>query len=237
MGVPKKSRKGKKAWRKNIDASEVERFIEETTHQDRRGTAVEQLADEELFFVDKQADAEQVAKPLSKRQKRKEAKPTRAESILASISAGIQPVTVTARKPKGSISAKQQQQQEVHVPTAGKKRKQKRKPGANLTDIWSESPEDPNAWVQPPPKIAPPPRKKHCNSASVTAAAPATTSTHCMLEAHHSSPQQRLQPPQPPRQAHATVATPSLTAAAAVKPPQPPRRRAQIMATLGRLAL
>ena len=90
MGVPKKSRKGKKAWRKNIDASEVcmaaaavvglrgvppcdnawrvralralylslfmmqvERFIEETTHQDRRGTAVEQLADEELFFVDK----------------------------------------------------------------------------------------------------------------------------------------------------------------------------------------
>uniref|UniRef100_A0A7R9VJW7 Ribosome biogenesis protein NOP53 n=1 Tax=Chlamydomonas euryale TaxID=1486919 RepID=A0A7R9VJW7_9CHLO len=44
--------KGKKAWRKNIDASEIEDALASASHQQRRGPAVESLKDSELFFVD-----------------------------------------------------------------------------------------------------------------------------------------------------------------------------------------
>mmetsp|Transcript_14530 Transcript_14530/g.31614 ORF Transcript_14530/g.31614 Transcript_14530/m.31614 type:complete len:445 (-) Transcript_14530:345-1679(-) len=84
MGPSKNSRKGKKAWRKNIDASEVEEFIKETTHQERRGPAVETLADSDLFFIDKSADQEEAQAVLSGQRKRKqrEAKPLRSQLII-----------------------------------------------------------------------------------------------------------------------------------------------------------
>ncbi|PNH06989.1 hypothetical protein TSOC_006602 [Tetrabaena socialis] len=52
MGPTAKSRKGKKAWRKNIDVSEVEASLEEKTYQERRGPAAAELKDDQLFFVD-----------------------------------------------------------------------------------------------------------------------------------------------------------------------------------------
>eukprot|EP00798_Chlamydomonas_sp_ICE-L_P014598 gene14598-20647_t len=57
MPTPKtrNSRKGKKAWRKNIDATQEVEFIEAASHQARRGPAVETLEDSDLFFIDKVA--------------------------------------------------------------------------------------------------------------------------------------------------------------------------------------
>jgi len=77
MAPPKASRKGKKAWRKNIDTDAVrrvqsglstvgmltalqrrvrvqtERALEERAREERQSTAVDVLTDSELFFVDK----------------------------------------------------------------------------------------------------------------------------------------------------------------------------------------
>ncbi|KAK9828774.1 hypothetical protein WJX72_002013 [[Myrmecia] bisecta] len=81
MAPSKSSRKGKKAWRKNIDTQQVEDGLEQHTTQQRQGPAVDSLPDEQLFFVDKARDdstaaahqeavAEAVAAEMSKLYKR-----------------------------------------------------------------------------------------------------------------------------------------------------------------------
>eukprot|EP00198_Chlamydomonas_reinhardtii_P003121 XP_001692457.1 predicted protein [Chlamydomonas reinhardtii] len=65
MAPPAKSRKGKKAWRKNIDATEVEEFLTEQTYQQRRGPAAKELKDDQLFFVDTEVEAEEGGRVLT----------------------------------------------------------------------------------------------------------------------------------------------------------------------------
>lgn len=53
MGKAKTSRKGKKAWRKNIDSGEHDALVEKTAKEARIGGPLDQLPDAALFFVDK----------------------------------------------------------------------------------------------------------------------------------------------------------------------------------------
>lgn len=85
MVLPKQARKGKKAWRRNIDVSEVETFVKNATHQERRGPAVETLEDSDLFFVDTSAGAAGLSaskQTVSKKRRRAEARPLRSQLIL-----------------------------------------------------------------------------------------------------------------------------------------------------------
>ncbi|KAG7089821.1 hypothetical protein E1B28_011469 [Marasmius oreades] len=51
------SRKGKRAWRKNVDLDDLEEGLEETRSEERvHGTALHKLADNELFHIDTEGD-------------------------------------------------------------------------------------------------------------------------------------------------------------------------------------
>ncbi|TFY75765.1 hypothetical protein EWM64_g8248 [Hericium alpestre] len=61
LGAPaqhnQSSRKGKKAWRKNVDMDGVEEQLEETRHEERLfGTALKHKKDEDIFVVDTKGD-------------------------------------------------------------------------------------------------------------------------------------------------------------------------------------
>eukprot|EP00775_Hariotina_reticulata_P009961 gene9961-10116_t len=101
MGIPKTSRKGKKAWRRNIDAGEVEEFLQDETHKERREPSVQTLKDEDLFVLDKEASDDLVPAAVRKRS-RQEVKPLRSQLFLASLGDGITPVPQgPKRKMKG----------------------------------------------------------------------------------------------------------------------------------------
>ncbi|TPX67571.1 hypothetical protein SpCBS45565_g03734 [Spizellomyces sp. 'palustris'] len=54
----KPSRKGKKAWRKNVDVTDVEEQLHELRSEERLGGPLHKKADDALFFTDKAGDAE-----------------------------------------------------------------------------------------------------------------------------------------------------------------------------------
>ncbi|KAJ4359446.1 hypothetical protein N0V85_009439 [Neurospora sp. IMI 360204] len=76
------SRKGKKAWRKNVDVTEVEQGLEELNAQIIKGGVIAEKASEELFAIDVKPDTE-ITKKLPKHLK----KPLKADEILAQRSA------------------------------------------------------------------------------------------------------------------------------------------------------
>ncbi|GIL84879.1 hypothetical protein Vretifemale_13406, partial [Volvox reticuliferus] len=112
MAPPAKSRKGKKAWRKNIDATEVEAFLEDQTYQERRGPAAKDLQDEQLFFVDTTADVDGATavaegrRPTKRRREEAAAKPLRCQQILAEAHKA-KPVVMAPppRKPRAAVTA------------------------------------------------------------------------------------------------------------------------------------
>ncbi|CAG8442607.1 14039_t:CDS:2 [Acaulospora morrowiae] len=64
---PKPSRKGKKAWRKNVDITEIEETLEEIRTEERvLGGKIRELPSEELFVIDTKGDAK-VQRKLNKR--------------------------------------------------------------------------------------------------------------------------------------------------------------------------
>ncbi len=72
------SKKGKKGWRKNVDISQVEDYIEEKILEERLGGAFVDRADDELFTIDKDAaeDAEEKEpERISWKKRRGEEKP------------------------------------------------------------------------------------------------------------------------------------------------------------------
>lgn len=153
MAPPSKSRKGKKAWRKNIDATEVEEFIGEQSYQERRGPAPRDLQDEQLFFMDTSADADGAAavaagkRPKRRRDEQRD-KPLRSQLILAQAhKAKPVPMPAHTRQPK-------QQQQQGKEGGAGSSAASKRATGsakgpaaagAAFLDLWAD--EDPLAAV------------------------------------------------------------------------------------------
>ena len=49
----KLSRKGKKEWRRNISTEDHEQFLDQLAHEERTGGSLENVANEEIFFLDK----------------------------------------------------------------------------------------------------------------------------------------------------------------------------------------
>ncbi|GLJ14907.1 hypothetical protein SUGI_0242640 [Cryptomeria japonica] len=56
MGVPKTSRKGKKAWRSNISTAEVDDYLIHTDKDARSGGPLTQISSDSLFYLDKSKD-------------------------------------------------------------------------------------------------------------------------------------------------------------------------------------
>ncbi|KAL7629720.1 hypothetical protein AAE478_001243 [Parahypoxylon ruwenzoriense] len=76
------SRKGKKAWRKNVDVTEVEKGLEELNEEIIKGGVLAERPSEELFAIDTVGDTS-----LLKKLPRHTSKPLRADEIIAARSA------------------------------------------------------------------------------------------------------------------------------------------------------
>ena len=50
----KLSRKGKKEWRRNISTEDHEQFLDQKAQEERTGGSLENVANEEIFFLDKE---------------------------------------------------------------------------------------------------------------------------------------------------------------------------------------
>ncbi|KAH7433865.1 hypothetical protein KP509_07G089700 [Ceratopteris richardii] len=61
-GKKKTSRKGTKAWRKNISNKELDYYIEKVAREERSGGPLDSVPDEDLFFVDKSSDVSLIKK-------------------------------------------------------------------------------------------------------------------------------------------------------------------------------
>ncbi|KAI0380420.1 P60-like protein [Hypomontagnella monticulosa] len=76
------SRKGKKAWRKNVDVTEVEKGLEELNEEIIKGGVLAERPSDELFIVDTIGDAS-----LAKKFPKHTSKPLKADEIIAARSA------------------------------------------------------------------------------------------------------------------------------------------------------
>ncbi|KAI1373234.1 P60-like protein [Hypoxylon crocopeplum] len=76
------SRKGKKAWRKNVDVTEVEKGLEELNEEIIKGGVIAERPSEELFIVDTVGDAS-----LAKKVPKHTSKTLKADEIIAERSA------------------------------------------------------------------------------------------------------------------------------------------------------
>uniref|UniRef100_A0A0D6QX46 Ribosome biogenesis protein NOP53 n=1 Tax=Araucaria cunninghamii TaxID=56994 RepID=A0A0D6QX46_ARACU len=56
MGIPKTSRKGKKAWRTNISSTDVENYQIQSDKDARSGGPLTQISSDSLFYIDKTKD-------------------------------------------------------------------------------------------------------------------------------------------------------------------------------------
>lgn len=56
MGIPKTSRKGKKAWRSNISTADVDNFFVQADKDARSGGPLTDVSSDSLFFLDKSKD-------------------------------------------------------------------------------------------------------------------------------------------------------------------------------------
>ncbi|KAK2839214.1 hypothetical protein FQN49_006360 [Arthroderma sp. PD_2] len=85
VGAPQQhkqpSRKGKKAWRKNVDVTELQEGLEQVREEEIKGGVLAEKPSEELFILDPTGDEEIRQKLLKK------SKPLRADEIIAQRSA------------------------------------------------------------------------------------------------------------------------------------------------------
>jgi len=93
VGAPKPSKaskKNKKSWRKNVDMSEVNEYLEEKRFEERVGGSVTDKPDEALFTLDTNVDTE-----LSEtKRKRREDKPLKCFALLNGLPGAANPVPV-----------------------------------------------------------------------------------------------------------------------------------------------
>uniref|UniRef100_A0A7S0VWI6 Ribosome biogenesis protein NOP53 n=1 Tax=Polytomella parva TaxID=51329 RepID=A0A7S0VWI6_9CHLO len=161
------SRKGKKAWRKNIDATEVEAFIEEETTKERRGPAADTLADDQLFFVDTSADKEEAkAVQEGKQRKRKlEAKPLRALEIIERAHKAKKVIDSLPIKPVNNLTSRRNSSSSsVSLKSLKKLSALSTRSDADLRDLWADVPVDPKFEIVN--EIRPP--KRPCRPVSST---------------------------------------------------------------------
>ncbi|KAK3398852.1 ribosome biogenesis protein Nop53/GLTSCR2 [Sordaria brevicollis] len=93
------SRKGKKAWRKNVDVTEVEQGLDELNAQIIKGGVIAEKKSEELFAIDVKPDTE-----LTKKLPKQLRKPLKADEILAQRSAV--PAVSLKKRPAPETSGK-----------------------------------------------------------------------------------------------------------------------------------
>ncbi|CRG90591.1 RNA exonuclease 4 [Talaromyces islandicus] len=140
------SRKGKKAWRKNVDITEVSEGLRVVREEETRGGVVAEKPSEELFTLDVTGD------PEVEKTSRKKRKPLRADEILAQRSA-IPAVDSRKRaNPKvtdGIIEPKTKKQRSDWVSNkewdrlrqVAKDNKPVAKQDGEIHDPWGDSPE------------------------------------------------------------------------------------------------
>ena len=91
VGAPKPNRaskKNKKSWRKNVDMTDVNEYLEEKRFEERVGGSVKEKPDEALFTLDTNVEAQ-----LSEtNRKRREDKPLKCFSLLNGLPGAANPV-------------------------------------------------------------------------------------------------------------------------------------------------
>ncbi|KAK4040596.1 ribosome biogenesis protein Nop53/GLTSCR2 [Parachaetomium inaequale] len=147
------SRKGKKAWRKNVDISEVQQGLEELTDQIIKGGVIAEKDSSELFTIDIEGDAE-----LPKRFPKHVKKGLKADEIIAQRSAV--PVVAMRKRPgdkttDGVLPAKRQRT--TYVTSKELSRIKKVADGHHEStvavvdaeyDVWAEPVEEPTTEEQ-----------------------------------------------------------------------------------------
>ena len=94
VGAPKPtkaSKKNKKSWRKNVDMTEVNEFLEEKRFEERTGGSVADKPDEALFTLDTNVESAEVT---DTRNKRRENKKLRCFAALEGLPGAPDPVPV-----------------------------------------------------------------------------------------------------------------------------------------------
>lgn len=104
QNAPKKakgsSKKTKKGWRKNVDITQEEDFLEDQRLEERLGGPFNEKADEELFVIDNKAEDNQevTGEPSKKWRKKREEKPLKCFQHLELKSGAKDPVKVRNRR-------------------------------------------------------------------------------------------------------------------------------------------
>ncbi|GAQ87400.1 nucleolar protein 53 [Klebsormidium nitens] len=148
MGKAKTSRKGKKAWRKNISSEAHEELVEQSTKEARVGGPLDQLPDDALFFVDKEKDLAVERKVNKVRNKG----PLHCESILARSSL-VAPVRWSTRKKAAENKAAPQK---LTGSAVSIKKESKTKGEKRVLDIWDDASAQPSKKAaKRPQSIAP----------------------------------------------------------------------------------
>ncbi|KAI1810553.1 P60-like protein [Poronia punctata] len=86
------SRKGKKAWRKNVNVTEVTKGLDELNEEIIRGGVIAERPSEELFVIDTAGDA-----ALAKKLSRNTSKPLKADEIIAARNSAVPAVSMRKR--------------------------------------------------------------------------------------------------------------------------------------------
>eukprot|EP00884_Botryococcus_braunii_P022467 jgi/Botrbrau1/8904/Bobra.0148s0019.1 len=138
MVVSKGSRKGKKAWRRNIDTTQEEDTHAEQSRLERQGLVVGHLTNDQLFFLDKEGGENEAGKPIPVSKRRKEKKPLRSQVILSQPQNTIPVAKPGKRKPKNPVAMNKQKGSSqagalvVAVPQSLPQKKRR------LQDVWED---------------------------------------------------------------------------------------------------
>ncbi|KAK5628044.1 hypothetical protein RRF57_003760 [Xylaria bambusicola] len=116
------SRKGKKAWRKNVDITEVTKGLDELNEEIIRGGVVAERPSDELFTLDTVGDAS-----IPKKFPRHASKPLKADEIIAARNSAVPAVSIRKRPGEkttdGLILAKRSRREYVTVKELSRLRK------------------------------------------------------------------------------------------------------------------
>uniref|UniRef100_A0A061R4R0 Ribosome biogenesis protein NOP53 n=1 Tax=Tetraselmis sp. GSL018 TaxID=582737 RepID=A0A061R4R0_9CHLO len=159
MVVSKSSRKGKKAWRRNIDTTQVEEDAARKTTEQQKGLELSETKDEDLFFIDKAQAKEIAPKPKGKSNRQKAPALLWSQAVLQGAHKARPVVAAKKPKPKGGPGLKLHELSKARKapppkapprPRAGSDSDEE--PAEPITDLWEEQPAPAEAeWVPKPP--------------------------------------------------------------------------------------
>eukprot|EP00127_Corallochytrium_limacisporum_P003532 Clim_evm15s150 gene=Clim_evmTU15s150 len=105
-GKKQVSRKGKKAWRKNIDVDDARDYLASKNKEYAQGGALEDMTAEDLVYDDRGAEEDELPeKPMTKKQRRMMMKPMKSWSALET-NPLVKPVSSKIRSEKGTSATR-----------------------------------------------------------------------------------------------------------------------------------